>query len=130
MQPKILRALQERTVRAVGANAEVPFDVRLVTATNRETSSTRSSRSASGSDLFYRINVVKVVLPPLRARGGDVLRLAAHFLEKLAREGRPALTLSESIAAEKLMAYSWPGNVRELRNCIERAVAMARFDLS
>jgi two-component system response regulator HydG len=79
-------------------------------------------------DLFYRLNVVRIDVPPLRERGGDTLKLAQHFLIKWAQvEGKDALVLSPS-AAQKRMAYSWPGNVRELENCIERAVALARFD--
>jgi len=126
MQPKILRALQERTVRAVGSSNEVPFDVRIVTATNRDLEYEIFEKRFR-EDLFYRINVVKVDLPPLRARAGDVLHLAQYFLSKFTRTGKQSLTLSES-AAEKLMAYNWPGNVRELENCIERGVALARFD--
>jgi two-component system response regulator HydG len=126
MQPKILRALQERTVRAVGSSTEVPFDVRIVTATNRDLEYEIFEKRFR-EDLFYRINVVKVDLPPLRARAGDVLHLAQYFLGKFTRSGKQSLTLSES-AAEKLMAYNWPGNVRELENCMERGVALARFD--
>jgi two-component system response regulator HydG len=126
VQPKLLRALQERTVRAVGADSEVPFDVRLVTATNRDLDYEVFEKRFR-EDLFYRINVVKVALPPLRDRAGDVLHLAHYFLTKATSAGKSALTLSES-AAQKLMAYNWPGNVRELENCVERAVALARFD--
>lgn len=127
MQPKLLRALQERTVRPVGGDTEVPFDARIVTATNRDLEH-EVVKKRFREDLYYRLNVVKIDLPPLRDRGGDILRLAQHFLGKFAKVDRkPELTLSESSAA-KLMAYNWPGNVRELENCIERAVALARFD--
>ncbi len=127
MQPKLLRALQERTVRPVGADAEVPYDARIITATNRDLEY-EVFQKRFREDLFYRINVVKIDLPPLRDRGGDALKLAQHFLVKFcASGGKPTLTLSES-AAEKLMGYNWPGNVRELENCMERAVALARFD--
>ena len=79
-------------------------------------------------DLFYRVNVVNINVPPLRDRPSDVLLLSAHFLKNFAEAGgKPALTLSTSAAA-KLTAYSWPGNVRELENCIERGVALAHFD--
>ena len=127
MQPKLLRALQERTVRPVGADAEIPYDARIITATNRDLEYEVFQKNFR-EDLFYRINVVKIDLPPLRDRGGDVLKLAHHFLVRFAKtSGKEALKISES-AAEKLMAYNWPGNVRELENCMERAVALARFD--
>jgi two-component system response regulator HydG len=126
MQPKLLRALQERKVRPVGADSEVPYDARIITATNRDLEY-EVDQKRFREDLFYRINVVKIDLPPLRDRGGDVLKLAQHFLAKFAGANKATLTLSESAAA-KLMAYNWPGNVRELENCMERAVAMARFD--
>ena len=127
MQPKLLRALQERKVRPVGADTEVPYDARIITATNRDLEY-EVFQKRFREDLFYRINVVKLDLPPLRDRGGDVLKLAQHFLGKFSSgAGKEVLTLSES-AAEKLMGYQWPGNVRELENCMERAVALARFD--
>ncbi|HEX7600176.1 MAG TPA: sigma-54 dependent transcriptional regulator [Polyangiaceae bacterium] len=127
MQPKLLRALQERKVRPVGADSEVPYDARIITATNRDLEY-EVFQKRFREDLFYRINVVKLDLPPLRDRGGDVLKLAQHFLVKFSSTaGKEVLTLSES-AAEKLMNYQWPGNVRELENCMERAVALARFD--
>ena len=118
MQPKLLRALQERTVRPVGANAEVRFDARIVAATNRDLESARE-------DLFYRLNVVEIVVPPLRERGSDVLLLAEHFIAKYAaKSGSGPLALSRAAVA-KLVAYDWPGNVRELESCAERAVALA-----
>ncbi len=126
-QPKLLRALQQRTVRPVGADVEVAFDARIITATNKDLEY-EVSENRFRDDLFYRINVVRIDIPPLRDRGGDVLRLAQHFLAKWAQvDGKDALELSAS-AAQKLMAYDWPGNVRELENCMERAVALARFD--
>jgi DNA-binding NtrC family response regulator len=127
VQPKLLRALQERKVRPVGDNREVPYDARIVAATNRDLENeVREKRFRE--DLYYRINVVKLEVPPLRSRGSDTLHLAHHFLKQFAeRSGKPTLELSER-AAERLMAYEWPGNVRELENCIEHAVALARFD--
>jgi two-component system response regulator HydG len=126
MQAKLLRALQEHTVRPVGANAEVPFDARIVAATHRDLeAAVRDGHFRQ--DLFYRINVVRIDVPPLRDRGSDVLALATYFLEKAARGDKPKLTLSPQVA-ERLLAYDWPGNVRELENCIERAVALARFE--
>ena len=127
VQPKLLRALQERKVRPVGANSEIPFDARIVAATNRNLEDEVYEKRFR-EDLFYRINVVKIDVPPLRERGGDVLHLAQHFLKNFAsRNDKPSLELSTT-AAEKLMAYNWPGNVRELENCMEHAVALARFD--
>ena len=126
-QPKLLRALQERTVRPVGSNTETPFDVRVVAATNRDLDYEVFEKRFR-EDLYYRLNVVTIELPPLRSRGGDVLELAQHLLARFAdRAGKPPLTLSPG-AAEKLVAYQWPGNVRELENCLERGVALARFD--
>jgi two-component system, NtrC family, response regulator HydG len=127
VQPKLLRALQERKVRPVGANQEIPFDARIVAATNRNLEDEVYEKRFR-EDLYYRINVVKIDVPPLRERGGDVLHLAQHFLKQFAeRNAKPSLELSTT-AAEKLMAYNWPGNVRELENCMEHAVALARFD--
>jgi two-component system response regulator HydG len=127
VQPKLLRALQERKVRPVGANQEIPFDARIVAATNRNLEDAVYEKRFR-EDLYYRINVVKIDVPPLRERGGDVLHLAQHFLKQFAsRNNKKSLELSTT-AAEKLMAYNWPGNVRELENCMEHAVALARFD--
>ncbi|MCA9589484.1 MAG: sigma-54-dependent Fis family transcriptional regulator [Myxococcales bacterium] len=127
MQPKLLRALEERTVRPVGGSTEVPFDVHLVTATNRDLETT-VAEGRFRDDLFYRINVVRVELPPLRARGHDILLLAQHFVERFAtKNGRRVVGLSSAVA-KKLLAYAWPGNIRELQNCIEQAVALARYD--
>jgi two-component system response regulator HydG len=128
LQPKLLRALQERRVRPVGGNAEVPFDARLVCATNRDLE-TAAEEGRFRSDLFYRINVVHVPMPSLHARGADVLLLAQSFLERFARSfGKPVSGLAPDVA-ERLLAYAWPGNVRELANCIEHAVAVSRGEL-
>jgi two-component system response regulator HydG len=127
MQAKLLRVLQERTVRPVGGEQEHAFDVRIVAATNRDLETEVEERRFR-EDLFYRINVVRIHVPPLRARGGDVLVLARHFLERYAAQsGRPVVGLT-SAAADKLVSYPWPGNVRELQNCIEHAVALAPLD--
>ncbi|HEX4474751.1 MAG TPA: sigma-54 dependent transcriptional regulator [Polyangiaceae bacterium] len=126
LQPKLLRALQERKVRPVGGNTEVPFDARVVTATNRDLETAVEEGRFRG-DLFYRINVVHVAVPPLRARGTDVLLLAQHFLEHFAQSFGKRVDGLSSAVAERLLAYSWPGNVRELGNCIERAIALTRF---
>jgi len=125
-QPKLLRALQERRVRPVGGSAEVPFDVRLIAATNRDLEAAVEERRFR-EDLYYRINVILVELPPVRARGSDVLLLSQRFVEDFAaRSGKEVCGISPA-AAEKLLAYSWPGNVREIQNCMERAVALTRY---
>jgi len=125
LQPKLLRALQERVVRPVGSDREIPIDLRLVAATNTDLGSAVEKRKFR-ADLFYRVNVIEVRLPPLRERGRDVLLLAQHFIAQLARKmGREGVGLSAACAA-KLLAYSWPGNVRELANVIERALALTR----
>ena len=127
MQTKILRAIQERKVRPLGWSAEVPFDARLITATNRDLEADTLERRFR-EDLYYRINVVRIDLPPLRLRGNDVLLLAQHFLDRgAARMGKPVATVGR-LVAERLISYDWPGNVRELENCMERALALAQYD--
>jgi DNA-binding NtrC family response regulator len=127
LQPKLLRALQERRVRPVGGESEVPFDARIVAATNRDLE-TAVHDHAFREDLYYRLNVIHIELPPLRARGGDILLLAQHFLERFATSFHKPVGGISKPAAEKLLAYGWPGNVRELSNCVERAVALTRFE--
>ncbi|HMJ15288.1 MAG TPA: sigma-54 dependent transcriptional regulator [Polyangiaceae bacterium] len=127
MQVKLLRALQERKVRPVGGNTERPFSARLVAATNRDIEA-EVKAGRFREDLYYRINVVRVEVPPLRERGTDVVVLAQHFLETTrVRRGTQVVGIS-SAAAQKLMDYNWPGNVRELQNAMERAVAFTAFD--
>jgi two-component system response regulator HydG len=127
MQPKMLRALEESKLRPVGGDKERSFDVRLLTATNRDLE-TAVEEDRFRNDLFFRINVIQMQLPPLRARGTDVLLIANEFLKEFAaRAGKEVGGLSEPVS-ERLMNYSWPGNVRELRNVIERAVALTQFD--
>nr|MDQ2701613.1 sigma-54 dependent transcriptional regulator [Pseudomonadota bacterium] len=124
MQVKLLRAIQEKSVRPVGAAAEVPVDVRILSATHKDL----GTLVAGGSfrhDLYYRINVIELRVPPLRERRDDLPMLAADILTRLARDqGRPAPQLSDE-AREALLAYLFPGNVRELENILERAMALA-----
>ena len=123
MQVKLLRVIQEKALRAVGSNAEVPIDVRILSATHRELSKL-VEQGQFRQDLFYRINVIEVRVPPLRERAEDIPLLAARYLDRIAPEWgieRPAL--SEGAAAA-LAHYSFPGNVRELENILERAIAM------
>jgi DNA-binding NtrC family response regulator len=125
LQPKLLRALEERSVRPVGGDESVPFDVRIIASTNRDLHAA-IGESRFREDLFFRINVIQLDVPPLRSRGTDILLLAQHFLQYFAaRSNREVTGLSEPVA-EKLMSYDWPGNVRELRNAIERAIALTR----
>ncbi len=126
LQPKLLRALQERKVRPLGADTESEFDARLVVATNRDLEAA-VEEGRFREDLFYRVNVVQIAMPPLRARGNDVLLLAQHFLERASALAGKKVTSLSPAAAQKLVTYSWPGNVRELQNCIDRAIAMAQY---
>jgi DNA-binding NtrC family response regulator len=128
MQVKLLRVLQERMLRPVGGDMEVVFGARLIAATNRDLE-TAIEEKQFREDLYYRINVVQITVPPLRVRPGDVLILATHFIHKIAaRSGRPPARLADD-AARKLIDYDWPGNVRELQNCIERVMALGSLSL-
>jgi len=126
LQPKLLRALQERTIRPLGGKGEVPIDARIVTATNRDLESA-IEEDRFRKDLYYRINVVQVALPPLRARGPDILPLALHFIKGFAERSKKNVTGFSQAVAEKLVRYAWPGNVRELQNSMEHAVALTRL---
>ena len=127
LQPKLLRALEERSVRPVGSDREVSFDVRLIAGTNRDLESA-IEEGRFRDDLFFRINVIQVEVPPLRSRSTDILLLAQHFLEQFAaRSSKQVVGMSDSVA-NKLLSYTWPGNVRELRNAIEHAVALTRYE--
>jgi DNA-binding NtrC family response regulator len=127
MQAKLLRVLQERSVRPIGGDREIQFNTRIVTATNRDID-TAVEEGRFREDLFYRINVVRIAVPALRSRGNDILALAQHFLSEFARRTDKPVRGISAAAAQKLLAYDWPGNVRELENGIERAVAMTRFE--
>lgn len=127
LQVKLLRALEERKLRPVGSDKEVEFDVRVLSATHRDLESA-VAEGRFREDLYYRINVIQISLPPLRARGTDILLIAKHFAEQFSnRSNKPIVGIAEP-AAEKLLGYSWPGNIRELRNVMERAVALTRYD--
>jgi two-component system response regulator HydG len=125
MQPKLLRALQERTVRPLGGNSEVPFNVRVLASTNRDLEAEVEARRFR-EDLYYRIHVVSIDVPPLRERGADTLLLSQHFIDRFAARSNRSVRGIAPAAADKLLAYNWPGNVRELENCMERAVALMR----
>ena len=127
MQVKLLRTLEERVLRPVGSDKETAFDVRVICATNRDLEAAVADEKFR-EDLYYRINVIGLHLPPLRSRGADILRLAEHFLNQFSTsENKHATDLAEGVA-EKLLKYHWPGNIRELRNVMERAVALTRHD--
>jgi len=121
VQPKLLRALQERLVRPVGSDEEVEVDVRVISATNHDLRAAVAG-SRFRADLFYRLAVVTVHVPPLRERGDDILLLAEHFCEQLS-EPREPVAIGPA-AASMLANHNWPGNVRELRNAIEHALAL------
>jgi two-component system response regulator HydG len=125
-QAKLLRALQERRVRPVGGDEEVPFDARVVAATNSDLEAAVAAKTFR-EDLFYRVNVVRIDLPPLRARGRDVLDIAGHVLRSCQPRGQSVVGFTTS-AIDALLSYPWPGNVRELRNAIQYAVALAEYD--
>ena len=127
LQPKLLRAIEDRCIRPIGGNSEIPVDIRIISATNRDLESAVELGSFR-EDLFYRLNVVQIAIPPLRARETDVLLLARHFFEQVAALSDKAVKGISKAAAEKLLEYSWPGNVRELRNVIERAVVLTNYD--
>jgi two-component system response regulator AtoC len=124
LQAKLLRFLEEKTFRRVGGTADLRVDVRVVAATNRNLGeAVRSGRFRE--DLYYRLQVLPVTLPPLRERTGDVAVLASHFVAQFAREFRKGVWGLTAEALRRLDAYGWPGNVRELKNAVERAVLLA-----
>jgi two-component system response regulator HydG len=123
IQVKLLRFLQERTFERVGGNDTLKVDVRVIAATNRDL----PSEVAAGrfrEDLYYRLNVVNIDMPPLRARPNDVVPLSTFFLQKFARENGKTITGFDDDALNRIVTYRWPGNVRELENVIERAVVL------
>ena len=127
LQAKFLRALQDREVTPLGSSRPIVVDVRLIAATNRDLEAeTRAGHFRS--DLFYRLNVVHIALPPLRARGDDVVLLIEHFVQHFSREYQVAPKRVAAEAMARLRAYAWPGNIRELQNAIERAFALSPAD--
>jgi DNA-binding NtrC family response regulator len=127
LQAKILRALEEKQFERVGGTQSLNVDVRVVAATNRNLKQRVGERQFR-EDLYFRLSVFPIQIPPLRERGDDVLILARHFVDKFCKDmNKKSLQLSAS-AIDELKAYSWPGNVRELQNCIERAVILTEGD--
>ncbi|HYH01159.1 MAG TPA: sigma-54 dependent transcriptional regulator [Terriglobales bacterium] len=123
LQSKLLRALQEKEIRPVGSTRRIPINVRILAATNRNLESA-VAEGKFRKDLYFRLNVLTLRIPPLRERKQDIPILAEHFLERMDQIGGLKRVLSEE-AVRALMAYDWPGNVRELENCIERACTMS-----
>jgi two-component system NtrC family response regulator len=123
LQVKLLRFLQDRSIERIGSNQKIHLDVRIIAATNRDLQR-EMDNNVFREDLYYRLKVVPITIPPLRERREDILPLAYHFLQRYSREHRKlSLTLSPE-AEHKLLSYSWPGNVRELENLINRAVVL------
>ena len=125
MQVKLLRALQERKIRPVGGNEEIDVDVRVIAATNRDLQQMVREEKFR-TDLFYRISVIPVMVPPLRSRASDISLLAFHFLEQFRVQMGKSVSGLTAESVRLLESYTWPGNVRELENAIERAVALER----
>jgi two-component system response regulator HydG len=122
LQAKLLRALQEREIKPVGSNERVGIRARVIAATNRDLESAIRT-GGFRQDLYFRLNVVQIKLPPLRERKTDIPLLVNTFLEKFSDPARPIHSISED-AMRRIMSYDWPGNIRELENAIERAVAL------
>jgi transcriptional regulator with PAS, ATPase and Fis domain len=127
LQPKLLRALEERAIRPLGGNSEIHIDVRIIAATNQDLERA-VEEGRFREDLFYRLNVMQIEVPPLRSRGTDVLLLADQFVKQYAQRFNKRVTGISENAAQRLIDYVWHGNVRELRNAMERAVALTRFE--
>jgi len=124
LQAKLLRAIQEKEIRRVGGKLNIPVDVRIIAATNRDLEG-EIKKGQFREDLFYRLNVIRITLPPLRERGSDIVTLADFFVKKYSlATGMPVTGISKP-ALKLLMNYSWPGNVRQLESIIERGVLMA-----
>jgi len=127
MQAKLLRAIQEREIRRVGGKATIPVDVRIISATNKDLEQ-ETRKGNFREDLFYRLNVIRINLPPLRERGSDVIALAEFFAEKCCKAAGMELKQISRPTMKLLMNYSWPGNVRQLESVIERGVLMTDSD--
>jgi Nif-specific regulatory protein len=128
MQVKLLRAVQEQEFERVGGSRTIKVDVRIIAATNRNLEQEMLA-GRFREDLYYRLNVFPLHIPPLRERKSDILLLCDHFIETYNRKNRASVKRITSNAIDLLMMYHWPGNVRELENCIERAVILSRDDV-
>jgi len=128
MQVKLLRAVQERVFRSVGGTKDISVDIRIISATNKKLEDEVIAENFR-EDLFYRLNVIEIKIPPLRDRKGDLLILAQHFLEKYSKELGKKVTKFSSYAIDLLKKYDFPGNIRELENLIERSVALSNTNI-
>jgi two-component system response regulator HydG len=124
---KLLRSLETRTIRRLGGKKEIEVDIRILAASNRDLQKALANGDMR-DDLYYRLAVVELYLPPLRDRGGDIKLLANEFLSRFAKANGKKITGFTETAWEWILSYHWPGNVRELKNAVERAVIMARGD--
>ncbi len=127
MQAKLLRVLQEKEITAVGSDENIEVDVRVIAATNRDLKS-MAEEGTFRQDLFFRLNVVTVTIPPLRERPEDIPELVLHFLTRFSEKNRREIQGVAPDAMDAMIRYAWPGNVRELMNAVERAVVLARTD--
>ncbi|MCK4573785.1 MAG: sigma-54-dependent Fis family transcriptional regulator, partial [candidate division Zixibacteria bacterium] len=127
MQVKLLRVLEERRIERLGSVKDIALDIRIIAATNRDLKQ-MVEEGTFREDLFYRLNVIQIHLPPLRERAGDVLLLANEFISRAAKKIGKPISGIDSEAAEVLANYAWPGNVRELENIVQRAVILTRSD--
>jgi two-component system response regulator HydG len=127
IQVKLLRAIESRTIRRLGGKKEIEVDIRIVAATNRDIQKALAENDLR-DDLYYRLAVVELFLPPLRERVGDIKLLANEFLVRFAEQNGKPMSGFDDAAWEWILSYNWPGNVRELKNAVERAVIMSRGD--
>jgi transcriptional regulator with GAF, ATPase, and Fis domain len=128
MQVKLLRVIQEREFERLGGNQTIKVDVRVITATNRDIEQA-VKEGKFREDLYYRLNVVSLVIPPLRERKEDIPALLDHFIKKYGEENKKQIVGVAAEARDLLMRYSYPGNVRELENVIERAIVLTKKDI-
>ncbi|MCF8139220.1 MAG: sigma-54 dependent transcriptional regulator, partial [Desulfotignum sp.] len=127
MQVKLLRVLQEKEITPVGSDDNISVDVRVIAATNRDLKA-MAEQGTFRQDLFFRLNVVTVTIPPLRERPEDIPELVLHFLARFSKKNRREIKGVAPDAMDAMIRYAWPGNVRELMNAVERAVVLARTD--
>jgi two-component system response regulator PilR (NtrC family) len=128
IQVKLLRAVQEKTVRPVGGTEDVPVDIRIISATNKNLEQ-EVIQGRFREDLFYRLNVIEIKVPPLRERKSDLRALAQHFLEKYSREMGKEISKLSAYALDMMQRYDFPGNIRELENLLERSVALSTTNI-
>jgi len=127
LQPKLLRALEEKKIRPIGSESEVSFDARIISATNQNIEAL-ITKQLFREDLYYRLNVINLHLPSLRERGNDILLLADYYLNYFTKTYDKKITGFQANVIKRFLEYQWPGNIRELRNAIERSVALTAFD--